>query len=123
MAARPRPPQTTRTKRPRREAQRELAAQPGFRVGEQAFYVDRVVHVRVERVWSDKVAMDEDVQRVFRDASQICCEYTMRQGSDDVASNALVEQWDTHAWYEVIWYEYDKMRQIVPQAMLRPPAL
>jgi hypothetical protein len=114
------------TKRPRHEAgeesmtQHRLAAQPTFLVGEAVFYVEEMSDVRVNRVWRDKVAMDLDVRHVFRDASQVCCEYTMRQGSDDVASKALVEQWDAHAWYEVIWYEYDEMRQIVPQAMLRP---
>ena len=89
-------------------------------VGEKVFYRNACARVVVTRVWINKEAMDKDVQPVFRDASQIAVEYHQEVAASEENNRAKhsVKHHNHHAWYEVIWNDLDKMRQIVPQGYL-----
>lgn len=89
-------------------------------VGEKVFYRNACARVVVKRVWINKEAMDKDVQPVFRDASQIASEYHQEVAASEENNRAKhnVKHYNHHAWYEVIWNDLDKMRQIVPQSYL-----
>ena len=103
------------------EEDRAAATAPDYVVGEQVFYPDACARVVVKRVWTNKEAVDKDVQHVFRDASQIALEYHEEVNACEENNQAKinVKHYDRHAWYEVIWTDFDKFRQIVPQSFLK----
>jgi hypothetical protein len=92
---------------------------PDYVVGEQVFYDNACARVVVKRVWINKEAMDKDVQHVFHDASQIALEYNQAASSDGNRDKINVKHYNHNAWYEVIWNDLDKFRQIVPQSFLK----
>ena len=89
----------------------DVPAGPEHVVGEAVFYSKSMQDAVVTRVWKDKPSMKRAVDMVFRDASQVSVDYKAMCADE-------VEMIDQHAWYEICWYEHDRMRQIVPQADL-----
>lgn len=95
---------------------------PNFKVGERTFFNDAMQHVVVTRVWIDKAAVDRDVKDVFRDQQAIATKYTQMceaAKAGDGRSKRNVECYDQHSWMEVMWFEHEFMRVILPQGFLQ----
>ena len=96
-----------------------MPAGPDHVVGEVVFYSKSLQDAVVTRVWKDTPTMKEAVDPVFRDASQVSVDYRAMCADDRPHMKRTVEIVDQHAWYEICWYEHERMRQIVPQVDLK----
>lgn len=101
------------TKRKRDEGE---IVDPDFVVGEKVYYEMNIVVVT--RVWRNKATMDADCQSSFRDQQAISVDYTMWCDDETGDAKKNVEYWDTHAWYEIMWFDLDCFRVILPQSYL-----
>ena len=88
------------------------------RVGEEVRYTHNHKLVVVARAWSNADDMRAEVDPVFRDSASISTDYLLLCMDHSPDARRAVLTADANAWYEVMWYEYEFMRVIVPHAHL-----